>query len=384
MKSAPHIAGWQNSPMALRYLDGLADAVVVVDGRGTMYEGNPEFFRFARASRDDLMGHPVARVLESAPGLRSFVASVERLAPEGVARRDLVELNGPPHTLLLTTIPLAPVGGPSLMAIRVEDITDMVRARAEIDAQHLANQENALALERLNEELESFSYSVAHDLRAPLRFIDKFAYLLVERHGAELSPVGRQYAEQIREGSRQMAQLVEALLEFSRVTGQELKRVPVDMTRIARQVVEEVQHDMEGRQIAFRIGELGMAQGDPTLLRQVLWNLVSNAVKFTRDRKKAEILLARTDDLVPPVFTVADNGVGFDSELADRLFGVFQRFHQPEDYEGSGVGLAVVKRIVNRHGGVTWAESSSGQGARFHFTLEAAPQRRIGGPSRGA
>jgi light-regulated signal transduction histidine kinase (bacteriophytochrome) len=384
MKSAPHIAGWQDPPMAVCYLDGLADAVVVVDVKGTMYEGNPEFFHFARASRDELMGHPVARVLESAPGLRPFVASVERLAPEGAARRDLVELEVPSQTLVLTTIPLAPVDGLPLMAVRVEDITDMVRERAEIDAQHLAAQENALALERLNEELEGFSYSVAHDLRAPLRFIDKFAYLLVERHGAELSPVGRHYAEQIREGSRQMAQLVEALLEFSRVTGQELKRVPIDMTRLARQVAEEVQQEVEGRQVAFAIGELGVTHGDPTLIRQVLWNLVSNAVKFTRDRERAEITLERNDDVVPPSFTVADNGVGFESELADRLFTVFQRFHQPEDYEGSGVGLAVVKRIVNRHGGVIWAESSIGHGARFHFTLDAAPQRRIGGPSRGA
>jgi signal transduction histidine kinase len=156
------------------------------------------------------------------------------------------------------------------------------------------------------------------------------------------------------------------------------------MTRLARQVAEEVQQEVEGRQVAFAIGELGVTHGDPTLIRQVLWNLVSNAVKFTRDRERAEITLERNDDVVPPSFTVADNGVGFESELADRLFTVFQRFHQPEDYEGSGVGLAVVKRIVNRHGGVIWAESSIGHGARFHFTLDAAPQRRIGGPSRGA
>lgn len=367
--------------MAVQYLDGLEDAVVATDPQGIIHEGNPEFFRFVHSSRGALLGCSIAQVLQQVPALKPFTDAAMRLALDSVARQTLVELampEGPDKTLLVTAIPLRRPQGPRLTALRVEDITVMVRDRAEIEVRHLAALENARALERLNEELEGFSYSVAHDLRAPLRFIDKFAYLLVDRHAGELSPAGLQFAEQIREGSRQMAQLVEDLLEFSRVTGQALKRTSVDLNALARQVVEEVSRDLEGRSVAFTVNDLGVAQCDPVLILQVWRNLVSNAVKFTRGNASATITLSRDDSQCPPVFTVADNGVGFDSAVADRLFMVFQRFHQPDAYEGSGVGLAVVKRIVNRHGGVVWAESSVGKGARFHFTMEADSDHRSG------
>ncbi|MCA9002827.1 MAG: hypothetical protein KDB61_12965, partial [Planctomycetes bacterium] len=211
---------------------------------------------------------------------------------------------------------------------------------------------------------------------APLRFIDKFAYLLMERHSRELSSEGLQFAEQIREGTRQMAQLVEDLLQFSRVTGQELKREQIDMNRLVAQVVEEVQYEIEDRDVAIHVGELGAAKGDPALVRQVFANLLGNAVKFTRRQEKAVIRVERQGS--PAVYTVSDNGVGFDAADAERLFTVFQRFHQPDDFEGSGVGLAVVKRVVSRHGGSAWAESQVGQGARFHFTLEAKHDPREG------
>jgi signal transduction histidine kinase len=191
----------------------------------------------------------------------------------------------------------------------------------------------------------------------------------MERHGSELTSEGLQYAEQIREGTRQMSQLVEDLLHFSRVTGQELERHRIDLTELANQVVAEIEQDLEDRTVDFRIEELGECDADPILLKQVLTNLLENAVKFTRPRKKAIVKVYTVTKKGRPVYVVSDNGVGFEMEVADRLFTVFQRFHQPEEFEGSGVGLAVVKRIVNRHGGEVWAKSRVNKGTKFYFTL---------------
>lgn len=284
-----------------------------------------------------------------------------------------------PETYLLTGVPVETLDGEPLIAVQVEDISDVVRERADSAARQMAVRENARSLERLNSELESFSYSVAHDLRAPLRFIDKFAFLLIERHGAELAPAALDYARQIREGSREMAQLVEDLLRFSRVTGQELERKTVPMNDLAEDVLEDIREDLEeGRRVTFTVGPLGTVEADAALVRQVLWNLLANAVKFTRSRRESLIGLSRAGN----VFTISDNGVGFDADQAERLFTVFRRFHAPEDYEGSGVGLAIVQRVASRHGGRVWAESRPGEGARFHFTLE--PGNDPAEPGHGA
>ena len=370
---------WRDHAMALAYLNGLADPVVVLDDAARVCEANGAFARFAASDRAALLDQPVASALGHLPRIAPLVDALEGLAQDGATGQVLLELEfagQPGQAIVLTGIPLALEGGPPLLAIRMEDITEMARERAEIDAQRMAANESTRALERLNKELEGFSYSVAHDLRAPLRFIDKFAYLLLEHHSEELSSEGLQYAGQIREGTRQMAQLVEDLLRFSRVTGQELKREAIDMDRLVAGVIEEARYDIDGREVSFQVADLGAAEGDPALIRQVVANLIGNAVKFTRLRDKAEIAVARTGD--PAVYTVSDNGVGFDAGEAERLFTVFQRFHQPEDFEGSGVGLAIVKRIVSRHGGSAWAESRVGEGARFHFTLEANPEPRGG------
>lgn len=365
---------WRDHDLALAYLNGLADPVVVLDADARVCEANGAFVQFARTPRSDLLNRPVGPALQHLRGIAPFVSALESMARDAETDQVLLNLEfagRPDQAIVLTGIPLSLDGKPFLLAVRVEDITDMVRERAESDAQRIAADESARALERLNAELEGFSYSVAHDLRAPLRFIDKFAYLLLERHSQELSSEGLQYAGQIREGTRQMAQLVEDLLRFSRVTGQELKRETIDMDRLVAEVVEEARYDIEERDVTFDVGPLGSVEGDHGLVRQVWANLIGNAVKFTRCRDCAVIEITRQGE--PAVFTVADNGVGFDASEAGRLFTVFQRFHQPDDYEGSGVGLAVVKRVVSRHGGAAWAESQVGQGARFHFTLESNP-----------
>lgn len=367
--------------MAVAYLDGLSDPVVVLDPEARICEGNAAFFQFAATGRNEALNRPIRPALRHLPRVAPFVAAVEQMAREGEPDRKLLHLDGgggPEQAVLLTGIPLGPGADANLFAVRIEDITEMVRERAESEAERIAANDSARSLERLNKELEGFSYSVAHDLRAPLRFIDKFAYLLMERHSHEFSSESLQYAEQIREGTRQMAQLVEDLLQFSQVTGQELKREAIDMGRLARQVVAKAEYDIEDRVVEFKVADLGMARGDPALVRQVFANLIGNAVKFTRGQEKAIIDVSRSTGGSPVVYTVSDNGVGFDAAEADRLFTVFQRFHQPDDFEGSGVGLAVVKRIVSRHGGSAWAESHVGRGAKFHFTLASDTNARRG------
>lgn len=372
MKPTFTLAGWRDRSLAVSYLDELPDPVVVLEPGGRICESNEAFAQFAAVSREALLDQPIRQALCHADHTSPLVEAAERMAAHPCAERVLLKLDpdgDTPQTMLLTGIPIQNDAGTPLLAIRMDNISETVRERAENEAERLAAHESARALERLNEELEGFSYSVAHDLRAPLRFIDKFAYLLMEHHSHELSSEGLQFAEQIREGTRQMAQLVEDLLQFSKATGQQLKRESIDMSRLVRQVVTKVEYELEDRHVTFNVADLGTARGDVNLVRQVFANLIGNAVKFTRRQEHARIEIDVVTRNGVPTFTVADNGVGFDASDADRLFTVFQRFHQPDDFEGSGVGLAVVKRIVNRHGGTIWVESQIGQGARFYFTL---------------
>ncbi|WP_132250490.1 ATP-binding protein [Methylobacterium segetis] len=226
-------------------------------------------------------------------------------------------------------------------------------------------------LQRSNKELEAFSYSVSHDLRAPFRHIVGYSNLLKNREGANLSDKGRHYVETIIEAAFSAGTLVDNLLTFSQMGRHALNRVAGDMNALVEEVRRKAMRDvLPERTIRWEIGPLGRAYADPFMLRLVLENLLSNALKYTRDRPEAVIAVGR----LPPsdgeaVFFVRDNGVGFDMAYVDKLFGVFQRLHRVEEFEGTGIGLANVRRIVERHGGRTWAEGKLGEGATFHFTL---------------
>ena len=225
-------------------------------------------------------------------------------------------------------------------------------------------------LEAANRDLEGFTYSVSHDLRAPLRFITKFAYLLVTEHAAELSPKALAYAESILMGSRQMGQLVEDLLGLSRALKGPIEKRETDLAQLAKDAAAEVEPTRKGQEIELSVGNLGTADIDPGLVRQVFANLIGNAVKFTAPRERAVIEVGVEGDAgTPRRYYVRDNGVGFPAEMADQLFDVFKRLHKPEDFEGTGVGLALVKRIVERHGGRIWAEGEEDRGATLFFTL---------------
>lgn len=229
--------------------------------------------------------------------------------------------------------------------------------------------ERTAQLENAVKELEAFSYSVSHDLRAPLRAIDGFSRILMEEYMQFLPEEAGRYLGLVRANAQQMGRLIDDLLAFSRLSRQPLKRMPVDPAELVNQALEDLWAERDGRKVTIDIGELPECQGDPTLLKQVFINLLSNALKYTRRREVAEIKIAASLHAGQTLYYIKDNGVGFDMRYADKLFGVFHRLHKAEEYEGTGVGLAIVQRIIHRHGGQVWAEAEVERGATFYFTL---------------
>jgi PAS domain S-box-containing protein len=230
-------------------------------------------------------------------------------------------------------------------------------------------QDRTSELTAANRELEAFTYSVAHDLRAPLRHIDAFSKILSDDFSQILPAEARRFLENIRHGSRNMSRLVDDLLNLARIGRQELKRQPVALGALVEEVMVDIKRETEGRAIEWRIHRLPIVQCDSGLMKQVLANLLSNAVKYTRPRPLAVIEIGQEKSNGSCAVFIRDNGVGFNMKYADKLFGVFQRLHRSEDFEGTGVGLATVERIVRKHGGSIWAEAALDHGATFYFTM---------------
>jgi two-component system sensor histidine kinase/response regulator len=246
------------------------------------------------------------------------------------------------------------------------------RLRQQNAALQLEVQQRTSQLELANKELEAFSYSVSHDLRTPLRHIAGFADIVSKTESA-LSDKGHRHIGQISQAAERMGQLIDDLLDFSRMGRVDMNQRPVDLEGLRDEVIGSLAPETEKREIAWIKGELPRVQGDLALLRQVFQNLFSNAVKYTAPRPRAEIEIACCGQSPEEItFFVRDNGVGFDMRFAEKLFGVFQRMHSSEEFEGTGVGLANVRRIITRHGGRTWAEAKVDEGAVFYFTLPPA------------
>lgn len=235
-------------------------------------------------------------------------------------------------------------------------------------------------LEATNKELEAFTYSVSHDLRAPLRRIDGFAQMLMEDYLSDLPAEAQHYLNRMRDGTRQMGLLVDDLLSFARLGRQEPRLEVAGLSSIVDRVAGVIQRDINGREIEWKIEPLPFVECDPALIEVVFTNLLSNAVKYSRPRQQAVIHVGALKDNGHPTIFVRDNGVGFSMKYADKLFGVFQRLHRVEDFEGTGVGLATVQRIVHKHGGSIWAEAELDKGACFYFTLTAKPPAASSGP----
>ena len=285
-----------------------------------------------------------------------------------------VTKDGKPIDVSVTISPIRDTRGKIIGASKIaRDITERKRAECEIRElnAHLESrvEQRTAELEASNKELEAFSYSVSHDLRAPLRAVDGFSQAVLEDYGPQLPDEGRNYLQTIRQSAQRMGVLIDDLLAFSRLSRAPLKRETVNSRSLVSDTLEDLHPHNNGRNIDIRLGELPVCKGDPALLKQVWINLLSNAIKYTRNRANAVIEVGAKAENGETVFFVSDNGTGFDMQYANKLFGVFQRLHRADEFEGTGVGLAIVQRVVHRHGGRIWANAAPDRGATFNFTL---------------
>ena len=259
--------------------------------------------------------------------------------------------------------------------IREELLQREIEAAEARAARAVAETRAALAaeLERKNRELEAFSYSVSHDLRAPLRSIDGFSQALLEDYAPRLEPTAKDYLERVRGAAQRMGELIDDMLLLSRVGRAELRKEPVDLSELAAQIIADLRRNAPGRTVTVTIEPGLIADVDPRLMRIALENLLGNAWKFTAKQERAEIVLGTEPSAEEPTFFVRDNGAGFNMKYAEKLFRAFQRLHSQSEFAGTGIGLATVHRVVDRHGGRVWAEGTEGQGAAFYFAFPAAP-----------
>jgi PAS domain S-box-containing protein len=370
------------------------DAIIGRDLRGVVTSWNAAAEREFGFTASEMIGHSIARLIP-AERQGEEVKILEQIA-RGKSVRHFETMrsrkDGSTFNVSVTVSAIKDSSGKIIGASKVvRDITTRKKAEETIHRLNAELEERVAQrtaeLEAANKELESFSYSVSHDLRAPLRAVDGFSQAMLEDFGPQLPEEGRRCLQTIREGAQRMGRLIDDLLTLSRLGRLPLSKRAVETRDLVRAVLEDLSPQRDGRQIEISIAELPVCQGDAVLLKQVWINLLSNALKYTRRREKAFIEVgfkqgptAAEDHGGPErktnenVYFVRDNGTGFDMRYADKLFGVFQRLHREEEYEGTGVGLAIVQRIIHRHGGRVWAEAEEDHGATFFFTLGGESQ----------
>lgn len=381
-------------------LDSALDCIITMDAAGRVVDFNPAAERTFGYQHAEVVGKPLVELIippdlrqAHGDGLARYRATGEHVV---LGRRIEIRAMRADGSEFPVELAITPIGERDELMFTgyIRDISD--RKRAEEEIRRLNSEleqrviERTAQLEAVNKELEAFSYSVSHDLRAPLRAINGFSRILLDEHAAQLAPEVQRYLRLVQENATRMGEVIDDLLTFSRLSRQPLKVQLIAPADLARRAVEDLRAEQEGRRVDIQIGDLPVCYADRSLLQQVFINLVSNALKFTRRREVASIEigaitkshsdLSMGDSAPPPppadvtdraetIYYVRDNGAGFDKRYAHKLFGVFQRLHRAEDYEGTGVGLATVQRIIARHGGRVWAEAEPDRGATFYFVL---------------
>lgn len=343
------------------------DAIISNDLHGYIKSWNRGAQRMYGYTDTEMIGSPISRLIPKG-GTNEIPQILEHIKKdESVDHIESIRMkkNGALIKVLISASPVKDTYGKVIGAAAIaHDITEKEKLqKAESKLQFLK------AVEEANKELEAFSYSVSHDLRAPLRAIDGFSEILVEDYADRLNADGKELVKTIRKSTKQMGDLIEDLLSFSRIGRQEIQTTTVDMNTLVRTVFDEVKTANPGRTIEFSCGELPSVLADATLMHQVWINLLSNAVKFTKNQPVAKISVKSTIDKDKVIYVVKDNGAGFDMKYAGKLFGVFQRLHPIQEFDGTGIGLSIVKRIIEKHGGTIWAKAVVNSGATFSFSL---------------
>jgi PAS domain S-box-containing protein len=355
-------------------LESAPDGIVIVDGTGTIVLVNTQAQRMFGYDEAELVGRPVEDLLPNQ--LRARHVEHRHRYMENLTTRPMgtgLILSGRRRdgSEVPVEISLSPLATPAgvLVTAMIRDVTARRHIEEQVRTLNESLASRVAELAAVNRELEAFSYSVSHDLRAPLRSIDGFSQALLEEYTGRLDDTAMDYLRRIRAATERMGELIDDLLDLSRVTRREMRHDDVDLSALANTVVADLTRVAPDRSVEVHIAEGLRGRGDPVLLRLVMENLLGNAWKFTARERPGRIEVGARVDGDRLAYYVRDNGIGFDMAYSDKLFGAFQRLHAATEFPGTGIGLATVQRIILRHGGQVWAHSEVGRGATFFFTL---------------
>lgn len=357
-------------------LNALTGPVLLLDESLCAVRANPAFYQTLEIAPAALAGTKIQDLLQTGPAEGALTNALSAVTthntPVDGLQLECKISGGAKITLLLTARRVhTDASKQDLILLELRNVTSQRATERLLKSLSDAHAKRGTMLELANRELEAFTHSASHDLKTPLRLTNKICHLLMEEHANELTPKARDKVEMILKSTEEMGNLIEGLLRLSQVTREPIKVQKVDVVRLVSQVCHDLEEELRGRDVKLSIGALPACLADQSLLRQIYTNLITNALKFTRTREHAEISIGATEHNGTTAYFVRDNGVGIDMANAEIIFLAFHRIHQVPSVEGSGLGLALVRRIVERHGGHAWAEGAPNQGTTIYFTLTA-------------